>query len=241
MKKINLFLFSVVLTTISFGQGIEFSEILNWTGTGDNIAMLIIDFNDSADVECYAFGYRFDGEKTAENMIVDIAENNPLLSVNIGSGFLNDVIYNSQEGVGGSPYYWSSFNFVDTVWISNLGISEAINDSSIFGFSYTDFDMVEFLPINKPENPIPATSTANINKFNNLHLKLYPNPTSNFFTIESEIYIDKYEIYDIKGNLISNNHNIMSNIINVENLKTGLYLIKIISKEKTYTSFFNKI
>jgi hypothetical protein len=24
-------------------------------------------------------------------------------------------------------------------------------------------------------------------------------------------------------------------------LKTGLYLIKIISKEKTYTSFFNKI
>ena len=41
------------------------AEVAFWVGAGTNEAVLVVDFNDSATTECWAWGYRFDGNKTA--------------------------------------------------------------------------------------------------------------------------------------------------------------------------------
>lgn len=52
-----------------------FSDIKNWTGEGSNSAALAIKWTGSENT--LVFGYHFDGEKTGEQMILDVAANNP--------------------------------------------------------------------------------------------------------------------------------------------------------------------
>ncbi|GAA4974397.1 family 16 glycosylhydrolase [Algibacter aquimarinus] len=59
--------------------------------------------------------------------------------------------------------------------------------------------------------------------------KIYPNPTDNLINIKSKRNIDSVELYDIFGKLILLQSEQFESI-NVENLNSGLYLIKIYSE-----------
>lgn len=64
-------------------------------------------------------------------------------------------------------------------------------------------------------------------------LTVYPNPTNSFFTIqkkESSAESFDYKIIDITGKLIKKGQSIFNEKINIENLKTGNYIIQIESK-----------
>jgi len=68
-----------------------------------------------------------------------------------------------------------------------------------------------------------------VNKFSNEEINLYPNPASNSFTVKSRIRPDNYEIFNALGQKIKTlkvNSNQDLNI-NVENLKEGIYFIKL--------------
>ena len=54
--------------------------------------------------------------------------------------------------------------------------------------------------------------------------KVYPNPTTDYIQIESDISIDEVHIYSILGNLVKTEK---SNIIDFTNLPTGQYIIEI--------------
>ena len=76
-------------------------------------------------------------------------------------------------------------------------------------------------------------STDNLSFKNNL--LLYPNPVSNIFRIESKnVQISKVEIYTLSGKQIKEiNSNF--NHIEFDNLTTGMYLVKIHTKEGVHT------
>ncbi len=59
---------------------------------------------------------------------------------------------------------------------------------------------------------------------------VYPNPTEDYFNLKSlqEIQIKKIIILDINGKTVSENNNI--NRIDIQNLESGVYIIKIISE-----------
>mgnify|MGYP005662022261 FL=1 len=63
---------------------------------------------------------------------------------------------------------------------------------------------------------------------------LYPNPTSDFINIVGEIQNFNIEIFDMVGKRIYQSKN--EDIINIKNLDSGIYLLKIIYNNN-YESF----
>lgn len=77
--------------------------------------------------------------------------------------------------------------------------------------------------------------------FQSNDFKIYPNPTSDFITIETEKEINSITIINSLGQIIdiSSTNNFL-NKLNVENLTNGYYLIKIESESKIFTFPFIK-
>ena len=74
----------------------------------------------------------------------------------------------------------------------------------------------------------------NTNESANSTFKLYPNPTAGVLFLCSEKNITKYVIYNAKGEIIKEaNFQRTNEEINVANLSSGIYYIKVFSEEKT--------
>jgi len=59
--------------------------------------------------------------------------------------------------------------------------------------------------------------------------RIYPNPTSGSITVKTEKELEKYEIFSLSGQKLSEGN---SSIINVESLTPGIYLIRIYIRDK---------
>jgi PKD repeat protein len=73
----------------------------------------------------------------------------------------------------------------------------------------------------------------------NSNINIYPNPTSNQLTINTELKLSEITIIDITGKtMITTKQN--TNIINVADLSDGIYFIKLVVEERTITKKFVK-
>ncbi|SFN66873.1 Por secretion system C-terminal sorting domain-containing protein [Bizionia echini] len=91
---------------------------------------------------------------------------------------------------------------------SNLDIDLGIYDSSTLGLTKVNFDAVSF----------------------------YPNPVSNFLTINTQLTDYKYTIYSVQGQLITSKaSNNQMQRINFNNFATGVYVLIINTNEKSYS------
>jgi len=81
-----------------------------------------------------------------------------------------------------------------------------------------------------------------LSEFNNMGVKIYPNPAENFINLKNSSVINEYKIYDIKGSLILENKiTESSNLrISLNNFISGIYFIEIISKASKETIKFIK-
>jgi endonuclease I len=61
-------------------------------------------------------------------------------------------------------------------------------------------------------------------------LKVYPNPTTDSFALQSKDLIQKVEIYNLTGQLINTYNNINNNTYNVTGLAKGVYLVTAYTK-----------
>ncbi|PQJ80599.1 family 16 glycosylhydrolase [Polaribacter porphyrae] len=77
-------------------------------------------------------------------------------------------------------------------------------------------------------------NTASTDDFFSSKFKVYPNPTSDTFSIKTDEKIDKVEIYSTLGQLVLSNFSNYKKI-NSNHLKSGLYLVKIYSNQKSIT------
>jgi hypothetical protein len=70
------------------------------------------------------------------------------------------------------------------------------------------------------------------------NFKLYPNPTQNIVNIETQDLDNaSVEVYDINGRqLLSQKLNTITNVINIDNLASGVYMFKVSSSQGTATS-----
>ena len=74
-------------------------------------------------------------------------------------------------------------------------------------------------------NTKSQNNTAGIEVSNLVNLRIYPNPVGSEITLEGLTYTMNYEIHTITGQLVQSGKT--STKINVENLQTGLYLLKL--------------
>lgn len=80
-------------------------------------------------------------------------------------------------------------------------------------------------------------STASVDDVFSSKVSIFPNPASSLLTVSSNKTIDKIEIFNLLGkNIISSK----SNLINVTNLSSGIYLLKVSSGNKIASKKFIK-
>lgn len=76
--------------------------------------------------------------------------------------------------------------------------------------------------------------------FNSEKINLYPNPTNGILNIPSQFSIHKVVIYDLSGKLLFEKE-VQSIAIDVQQLSSGIYLIKLFSEDKNYQAKFVKM
>lgn len=136
------------------------SDIRFWVGAGTDTAYLVVDFQQgfSSGESSFIWGYRYDGTKTGQNILEDVAAADPNLVVTIGGGFLNSISFKNLDGRGGSPNFWGTFTGTDTAdLVMNAGINEPLTNGTWFACSYTDFN-----PALNPAWPLPALDPAKL-------------------------------------------------------------------------------
>lgn len=67
---------------------------------------------------------------------------------------------------------------------------------------------------------------------NQTNIIIYPNPAEEFFNIKNDINVDLVEIFDLSGKLLFSHKNTLK--ISLKNYLTGVYIIKIYTKNKLY-------
>ena len=85
-------------------------------------------------------------------------------------------------------------------------------------------------------------STQKIDVSDNINL--YPNPVLDAFTIELEtakIGAMNYQIFNINGQMVKNGQFVSSHSLNVQELNTGIYFLKIYFDGKMYAKKFVKL
>lgn len=80
-------------------------------------------------------------------------------------------------------------------------------------------------------------STQEISKS---EISIYPNPVKDILTFKTKEKVKKAEIYDTNGRLVKVELGISNNQIDVSSLKTGTYVIKVISDKKYFQTKFIK-
>ncbi|WP_250254630.1 T9SS type A sorting domain-containing protein [Chryseobacterium sp. Marseille-Q3244] len=74
-----------------------------------------------------------------------------------------------------------------------------------------------------------SLSTTEVSKDKSIEVKVYPNPTSGNVSIRMKEKLEKYEVYNISGQKLSEGN---SDTVNMDSFIPGTYLIKIQTKDK---------
>jgi len=70
-------------------------------------------------------------------------------------------------------------------------------------------------------------TTVSNEEFNNITVNVYPNPTTDIVNIETEENLFNYVVYDINGREIQNGMFGNNNQVNLQNVNSGVYFIKV--------------
>jgi len=145
------------------------------------------------------------------------------------SGFTNYTVnlnYSVAEtDAAATPASFVIRKYEGTTWTapSTIGTSTDVSSSASGITGFGDFAVGQIIPL----------STANFELEN---VKIVPNPsTNNFVTITSSLNEDiNVSVFDVLGKQISS-QKLYNNRLDVSELKSGMYLLKISQKEKTTT------
>jgi len=72
-----------------------------------------------------------------------------------------------------------------------------------------------------------ACGTNSTEKFNNIKVNVYPNPTNDIINIETDETLLNYVVYDMNGREIQNGIFGSSNQLNLQNATNGVYFVKV--------------
>lgn len=155
------------------------ADVTYWVGTGPHTALLVVDLQNGPGTTAHAWGVRFQGSTTGEDMLQLVAAADPLFSVVTAGGFLNDILYNGEAGIGGNPNYWSTWSATNLGnWSMNIGLASTVLPGGLFGCSYTDF-----APALRPRYPQPATAPTAMGEWSPDPLTVFPLPATDMLHI----------------------------------------------------------
>ncbi|MDO1499793.1 aryl-sulfate sulfotransferase [Winogradskyella maritima] len=101
--------------------------------------------------------------------------------------------------------------------------------------SYTAFDGRDLTPGNPIENNSSSNVSCTLNEssFDLANISIYPNPIVDYLSIESSIIIEDVIIYDLRGTKVLSKR--FHSKIDLSFLPSGIYILKLISQNKSIT------
>lgn len=105
----------------------SFNDVEYWIGSGSNEAAFVVDWNDGIEAQSLAWGYRWDGTATGEDMLIEIVTTDPELYAKISTpGGYGVALY----GLGYDVDH-DGFSLSDgTVFTDGLAVSEPSDGTS---------------------------------------------------------------------------------------------------------------
>ena len=76
-------------------------------------------------------------------------------------------------------------------------------------------------------NDLIQASTSSTNQESRNEIVIYPNPTSDYFSIKNDDEITSIKIYNVMGKLVLNQKHSIGKTYSVENLESGLHFIEL--------------
>ena len=125
------------------------SDIAYWIGSGENEAIFIVSWDESSPTQSFAWGYRWNGTKTAAQMLTEIDSADSRLSISgISSGFISDISYSDASYNLSTELYWCYT--VDGDWAGGVS-SQNITNGNIIEFSDgCGFTSTGYTPVPNP-------------------------------------------------------------------------------------------
>jgi len=157
-----------------------------------------------------------------------------------------DVIFTFElldtDRTGVVAYLWQETPFTETPMNNTSGL---VFTKTLSGFtegqtiSYScKFAFAGGLAVTKYLSYEVGSSCSSLSLDDNIwgnNIKIYPNPTSKTFNINSsQIELNKIEIYSLLGKKLKE-YNVNTQVYNIEDLTSGLYLVKIYSNKGMFT------
>ena len=165
---------------------------------------------------------------TASKMLADVANDFHVYSMNWSPNqitfLIDDIAY----------YTYKPSDQNDATWPFNKEQFLLLN-IAMGGYSGTpDSNFTQSSMIIDYVRVYQNTSAAGINEGFNSKFSVFPNPASDLISIHTNKLIDKVELYSVMGQLVFTEENI-TKYISTQQIKSGLYLIKIYSNDKITT------
>ncbi|MFV0572947.1 MAG: DUF5074 domain-containing protein [Xanthomarina gelatinilytica] len=115
---------------------------------------------------------------------------------------------------------------IDPAYASYDAYGNAVNDPFPTPFWSSGFDLDAVGVINNQES-------LSKEDFYKERIVMFPNPAINYFSVAGHNQNINVEIYSQTGRLVKSLINIMGNNIDISNLETGLYLVKVVGNNKS--------
>lgn len=229
------------ITTFPYTEGFE-NEIPCWTLTSgfsiidnpDYASMahsgsqfLIANYDDYADVDEWAILPPVVMPADASNMVfgyyVRVTEYQGIISsyeIRVSTTGINPSDFNTvikRSGDATEDYVYEAASLAQ---FAGQTIRIAIHSTSPMGSDVTFFDDIT----------IGQGTPTGIDNINDINVSIYPNPVSSVLNIEGE-GIEQVEVMDLNGRIILTT---AASSINIENLASGVYMVRVIATEGTH-------
>ena len=160
---------------------------------------------------------------------VDIAVSRITNSAIDGIGLIGTLEFIIEEEVGGFKRKLGSNNAFQIALTDIL----SVNQKGQFKKHPNQYEVIE---INSSEDSVEEELASKV--------KIYPNPTSGLFTIDSEnMNIDRVEIYDALGRVISSSNPSQTHLhtVDLSQMNQGIYFVKVFSQGGVITRKVQKV
>lgn len=247
MKRITITLFTLLFTTISFAN-IIINDITDFTFAHDSFTSLDIDFNNDGTAEfsfdeqgAGAVGANFDPTNINFYTLGTFETGGWDVIKALNNGDLIDT--NSIFGAEGDAYinaFWANPADVFPEGESFVGVTFKLGANRHYGWMRVNSNAGVITLLSYAYNDVPdaainaGSTTLSVNETAaKLDIKVFPNPTSSFVTINTTSNIEKAQLVNLSGKRI--NLNITNNKIDLRHIKQGIYLLQLAIDNKQHT------
>lgn len=234
MKQKFTWLIASSLSVMSTYAQIGFEEVNveDWVGSGAKQAMFVVDFGSSpiGSDSAFAWGVNFETDSiNGAEILAMIDDANSDFSFTTSGGFLANIFYTSEGQTYSNPNEgW--FSILESndgeYWEWNLGIFDNIGDGQWYGIVAMNTLTYE-AEINVP------LLTYNNEPFSNSPILVYPNPATDKLMIdlseEANILMMNWTgkvVFEDKSKIL---------IIDISDFSPGLYVVKFVYNNNTYS------